>query len=156
LLSVKLLLTPQPPHIYLQLLLGWIHENFLQKKSLHLSMFSFDRCTISSANNSALLNWSVSITSDVVVSSTYFYKLVLFADKSFIIIKKSLGPNFIPRGTSKGTYPHSKKQQCTSFTLWNLSHRKSIIQFIMLLGIGLGFSDKNFIVNKVKRFFVVK
>ncbi len=83
------------------------------RSSLHFSSFSFislfwDHCDILLAIVCALLCWFLSTVSDAVVSSTYFHRSVPVVDRSFIMIKKSHGPNMVPEGRPKVLHPNLK------------------------------------------------
>ena len=103
----------------------------LMRSSLHLSVFNLtlfliDQFTTSFTIPRASLRCPFFITSDVVVSSTYFQIKALLTGRSFIMIKKSQGPSLVPCGTPEGTEPHSDTQPSESLILCEPADRKSM------------------------------
>ena len=94
----------------------------LRRSSLHLSVFNLTLYLIDQFSTSFIIPWvslcyPFLITSDNVVSSTYFQIEALLTIRSFIMIKKSQGPCLVPCGTPEGTVPHSDTQPSESFIL---------------------------------------
>ena len=94
----------------------------LMQSSLHWSVFNLTLFLIDQFTTSFTMPWAslcspFSITSDVVVSSTYFRIEALLTVRSFIVIKKSQGPSLVPSGTPEGTVPHSDTQPLESLIL---------------------------------------
>ena len=54
--------------------------------------------------------------------------------KSLINKTNNHRPSLVPCGTPEGTGPHSEKQPLANLMHWNLSERKSMIQFTTLQG----------------------
>ena len=102
----------------------------LMRSSLHLSVFLIDQFTTLFTIPRTSLYCHFFITSDVVVSSTYFQIEALLTVRSFIMIKKSEGPSLVPCGTPEGTVPHSDRQPSESLILCERADRKSIIQLM--------------------------
>ena len=91
---------------------SWLNEAKEMRSFLHLSTFSLtlfllDQSVTSSAIVCALLTCPFLISSDVVVSSTYFQSDALLIARSLIMIKNNHGPSLVPWGTPEGTAPHS-------------------------------------------------
>ena len=68
------------------------------------------------------------------MSSTNIQKSGYLISKSLIIKTNNHGPSLVPCGTPEGTGPHSEKQPLANLMHWNLSERKSMIQFTTLQG----------------------
>ena len=68
------------------------------------------------------------------MSSTNIHISGDLISKSLIIKTNNHGPSLVPCGTPKGTGPHSEKQPSANLMRWNLSERKSMIQFTTLRG----------------------
>ena len=105
--------------------------------SLHLSGFRTTLILRDHSINSLVIPWALLafpfwITSEAVVSSTNIQKSGDLISKSLIIITNNHGPNLVPCGATEGTGPHSEKQPSANLMRWNLSERKSIIQFTTL------------------------
>ena len=119
----------------------------LMGSSLHLSVFNLTLFLIDQFTTSFTIPWAslccpYFITSDVVVSSTYFQIKALLTVRSFIMIKKSQGASLVPCGTPGGTVPHSDTQSSESLILCERADRKSIIQ---LMTLGAMSSAHNFV-----------
>ena len=124
---------------------SWLTETEEMRSSLHLSVFSLtlfllDQFATSSAIVCALLTYPLLITSDVVVSSTYFQSDALLIARSLIM--NNHGPSLVPWGTPEGTVPHSDTQLSESLILCERPERKSMIQLVTLGGI---VSARNFL-----------
>ena len=70
-------------------------------------LFLLDQSVTSSAIVCALLTCPFLISSDVVVSSTYFQSDALLIARLLTMIKNNHGPSLVPWGTPEGTAPHS-------------------------------------------------
>ena len=145
---------------------GWFLANEILS-SFHFSLFSFtllsvDHWATSSAICWALLSQPLGTTSDDAVSSTYFHSLAFKLSlrlRSFIRMRKSQGPSFVPWGTPEGTVPHSEKHPSANLIRCKRSSKKLIIQLITLTGksslLSL-FNYKNVMIYQVKCFAIVK
>ena len=119
---------------------SWLTEAKEMRSFLHLSTFSstlflLDKSVTSSAIVCALLTCPFLISSDVVVSSTYFQSDALLIARSLIMIKNNHGPSLVPWGTPEGTVPLSDTQLSESLILCERPERKSMIQLVTLGGI---------------------
>ena len=119
---------------------SWLTEAKEMRSFLHLSTFSstlflLDKSVTSSAIVCALLTCPFLISSDVVVSSTYFQSDALLIARSLIMIKNNHGPSLVPWGTPEGTAPHSDTAVSESLIFCERPERKSMFQLVTLSGI---------------------
>ena len=86
--------------------------NSLHFVTFNWNLLALDLFTWSSTEACILLTLLFGTGSAVVISLTNFHRSKFPRLRSFIIIKKSHGPSFVPRGTPAGTVPHSEKHSC--------------------------------------------